>query len=123
MATRLARFHAAETAIRPRAKSGGKNVREYTTITIRHGDKLVVQKVAAWIEDLRHPAGHSSWQGGFTLPSGSERAIREAQRDTEPCILETADGRTAPVLMLHTSGYVTFKITEPLERPEPPAIS
>jgi hypothetical protein len=97
-------------------------VREYTTITIQHGGKVVVENVAAWIEDIRHPAGHSSWQGGFSAPSGSERAIREALRDTEPSILETADGRMARVLMLHSGAYVTFKITGPLARPEPPAL-
>jgi len=97
-------------------------VREYTTITIRHGDKLVVQKVAAWIENIRHPAGDSIWQGGFSPPCGSQSAIREAVRDAEPSILETTDGRTARVRMLHCGAYVTLKITGPLTRPEPPAL-
>jgi hypothetical protein len=96
-------------------------VREYATITIRHRGKLIVEKVTAWIEDIRLPAGPSMWQGGFTPPSGSELAIREALRDTEAPILETADGRVARVLILHSGPQVTFKITGPLARPEPPA--
>ncbi|HKA08569.1 MAG TPA: hypothetical protein VKD71_15025 [Gemmataceae bacterium] len=97
-------------------------MREYTTITIRHGGKVVVQKVAAWIEDTRHPAGYSIWQGGFSPPAGSEKAIREALRNNEPTMLETADGRMARVVMLHSGPQVTFKITEPLARPDPRAL-